>query len=222
MTRRVGIYGGSFDPFHLGHRQVAQVALDQGGLDHLHVVPARVSPHKQHVPPAPGEDRYVMAVLATLDEPRITVERWELERHGPSYAFDTVLHARACHGPEVELYWLMGADNVASLMRWHRATELIEACRFWVVPREGLAGDALEAAISHHLPEALAARVRPLAMPPIDLSSTALREHLQAGDRVADRLPRLTALYLERYNLYPAKTADHPCQLPPAERPSKP
>ncbi|HEY9898451.1 MAG TPA: nicotinate (nicotinamide) nucleotide adenylyltransferase [Pantanalinema sp.] len=221
MTRRIGIFGGSFDPFHLGHRQVAQVALDEGGLDHLHVVPARVSPHKQHVPPAPGEERYLMAVLGTLDEPRITVERWELSRHGPSYAYDTVVHVREREGPEAELYWLIGADNVGALMRWHRAEELIAACRFWVVPRAGLAGDALEAAIAGALPAELRERVRPLPMPPVDVSSTELREELQAGASVADRLPRLTALYMERYNLYPAKTADHPCQLPQAERPSK-
>ncbi|MNX69965.1 putative nicotinate-nucleotide adenylyltransferase [compost metagenome] len=121
------------------------------------------------------------------------------------------MHARACHGPDAELYWLIGADNVASLMRWHRADALIAACRFLVVPREGLAGAALTAAIDRHIPASLAARVRPLAMPPIDISSTAIRDRLQAGAPVTDQVSRLTALYLERYNLYPAKTADYPC-----------
>ncbi|MNT38689.1 nicotinic acid mononucleotide adenylyltransferase [compost metagenome] len=96
-------------------------------------------------------------------------------------------------------------------MRWHRADELIAACRFLVVPREGLAGAELELAIARHLPPALAERVRPLAMPPIAISSTAIRERLQAGAPVTDQVSRLTALYLERYNLYPAKTADYPC-----------
>lgn len=211
MSRRIGVFGGSFDPFHLAHLKVALTALEAGGLDHLHVVPARVSPHKQHVPPAPGEARYLMAVLGTLEEPRITVERWELERHGPSYAFDTVQTARSQAGPEAELYWIIGADNVTSLMRWHRAEELLAACRFMVVPREDLAGDALESCIARHLPPDLVERVRPLPMSPVDISSTAIRERVRAGKSVADILPRLTALYLERYNLYSAKVVDHPC-----------
>lgn len=212
MNLKIGLLGGSFDPFHLGHRRVAEATLDQAKLDRLLIIPARVSPHKQHVPPASGEARYLMAILGTLDDPRMKVERWELEREGPSFAYDTVMTARACAaGESAELFWIIGADNLASLMRWHRAKELLAACRFLVVPRSGLEGLRLEEEIARHLPPDLAPRVTPIAMAPVDISSTAIRDRLQAGDSVADQVPRLTALYLERYNLYSAKVADHPC-----------
>lgn len=202
MGLRLGLFGGSFDPFHLGHRLVAEVALAEAGLNRLIVLPARVSPFKQETPPASAEERWLMCVLGTLDDPRLEVARWELDREGPSYTYDTVSWAHARFGPETDLYWLIGADNVAKLMHWHRAVELLAICRFLVVPRGGLHGAALEEAIAESIPEPWRARVRPLPMEPIGISSTEIRARAHDGDSLTELVPRLTALYLERYNCY--------------------
>lgn len=202
MGLRIGLFGGSFDPFHMGHRLVAEVALAEVGLNRLIVLPARVSPHKLETPPASAEERWLMCVLGTLDDPRLEVARWDLDRAGPSYTYDTVRGARDHFGPDTDLYWLIGADNVRTLMRWHRAEELLELCRFLVVPRGALHGAALEAAIQEALPARYQARVQPLPMEPIGISSTEVRSRAQEGEGLADMLPRLTALYLERYNCY--------------------
>lgn len=202
MPVRIGLLGGSFDPFHLGHRRMAEAALAEAGLNRLVLLPARVSPHKQEAPPAKGEDRYVMTVLGTLDDPRMRVERWELERTGPSYTYDTVAAARAHFGPETDLYWILGADNVETLMDWHRAEELFALCRFLVVPRRELVAHVLEEAIARAVPAPLRPRIRPLSMEPVGVSSTEIRSRVASGDRLADEVPWLTALYLERYNLY--------------------
>lgn len=214
MGLRLGLFGGSFDPFHLGHRLVAEVAMAEAGLNRLIVLPARVSPHKEDAPPAGAEERWLMCVLGTLDDPRLEVERWDLDREGPSYTYDTVRWAHDHFGPDTDLYWLIGADHVAQLMRWHRAAELLGLCRFLVVPRGAVHGTRLDRAIEEAIPEPLRARVRALPMEPIGISSTEIRSRAQEGERLADMLPRLTALYLERYNCYrsvrPAGPSDEP------------
>ncbi len=202
MGLRIGLFGGSFDPFHLGHLMVAEVALAEAGLNRLIVLPARVSPHKQETPPAPAEERWLMSVLGTLEDPRIEVARWDLDREGPSYTYETVAWAHGHFGPETDLYWIIGADNVAQLMAWHRAAELLGLCRFLVVPRGILHGAALQAEIDRSLPASFRDRVRPLPMEPIGISSTEVRSRAREGDAFAAMLPRLTAQYLERYNCY--------------------
>lgn len=221
MGLRLGLFGGSFDPFHLGHRLVAEVAMAEAGLNRLIVLPARVSPHKQEKPPADPEDRWLMCVLGTLDDPRLEVARWDLDRAGPSYTYDTVSGARAHFGPDTDLYWLIGADNVETLMRWHRAEELLDLCRFLVVPRGALHGRALAHAIAEAIPERWRDRLQALSMEPIGISSTEVRSRAQEGERLEDVLPRLTALYLERYNCYrparplgPDGDASGPSSLP--------
>lgn len=202
MGLRIGLFGGSFDPFHLGHRMVAEVALAEAGLNRLVVLPARLSPHKQETPPAGAEERWLMCVLGTLDDPRLAVERWDLDREGPSYTYDTVKWATGHYGPDIDLYWLIGADNVAKLMDWHRIDELLALCRFLVFPRGALHGPALEAALDAAIPADRRARVSALAMEPIGISSTEIRSRAREGERLAEVMPRLTALYLERYNCY--------------------
>jgi nicotinate-nucleotide adenylyltransferase len=210
VARRIGLFGGSFDPFHLGHRRVLEAALTLGGLDRIHVVPARISPHKADEPTATADERWLMAVLATLDEPRARVERWEIERAGPSYSIDTALRARREAGPEAEIVWIVGADQLPKLHAWHRIAELLAICRMGVVPRSDMAGERLAAAIAESLPAPLSERLFALPMEPIDLSATDLRLAAARGADLAERLPRLTALYVERYNLYSCPLRDPP------------
>lgn len=206
MATRIGLFGGSFDPFHLGHRRVLETALAAAALDRIHVIPARISPHKADEPTATADERWLMAVLGTLDEPRARVERWEIDRSGPSYSIETARFARGQYGEAVELYWIIGADQLAHLHEWRRIGELVTLCRFLVVPRSDLAGAQLDAAIARSLPDP--ARLQALPMDPVDIAGTALRLEAETGAGLTDRLPRLTALYVERYNLYACPQRD--------------
>lgn len=199
---RIGLYGGSFDPFHLGHRAVAEVALAEAKLDELVLLPARISPHKQELPPVEGEQRWLMAILGTLDHPLMRVERWDLDRHGPSYTLDTVQLAREFYGTQAELFWLIGADHLEALREWYRIEAILEICSFLVVPREDCAGEALCTAMARALPSQYEDRLMALDMPPIDVSASEIRRRACGGESLEGLVPGLTALYLERYNLY--------------------
>ncbi|HEY9721124.1 MAG TPA: adenylyltransferase/cytidyltransferase family protein, partial [Oscillatoriaceae cyanobacterium] len=107
MPRRVALFGGTFDPIHLGHLAAARAALDSGVVDEVIFVPAGQPPHKPQGARADAASRWLMTVLATLDEPAFRVARWEFDRPGKSYAVDTLRMARAELG-DAELYWVIG------------------------------------------------------------------------------------------------------------------
>lgn len=199
--RRVGLFGGSFDPIHLGHLAVAACAREQAGLSEVLFVPTRVSPLKQDLPPAPDVDRWTMVVLATLDDPHYRAVRWDLEREGPSYTVETLRLARRELGADVELFWIIGADNLLALPRWHDVTGILAQATLLVIPREGLQGAEL-LRVKESLPPEQQARIALLDMEPVRVSSTEVRERLKAGMPVEGLLPRLTVAYIERYNLF--------------------
>ena len=143
---RIGIYGGTFDPVHVGHLILARDAVETLGLARMIFVPAAVSPHKLgRAPGASGADRLAMLHAAVADEPAFEVDALELDRPGPSYTFDTVAALRA-RLPDAQLHYLIGADNVPELHTWHRADELRALARFVVFGRRAPDGTAATAA----------------------------------------------------------------------------
>lgn len=202
-TPRVALFGGTFDPIHRGHLAVAHAALASGLVDEVRFIPAGNPPHKPQGPRQTPEERWCMAVLATLDEPRFRVERWEIDRPGRSYAIDTLQQAHAALG-QAELYWVIGADAMAHIHTWHRARELFEWTRFLVIPREGVDEAHLRPQLASVAPWAPADGLRFMAMPRVDVSSTELRARLATGDTCTDDLPASVATYIGRYGLYQA------------------
>ena len=183
---RIGVFGGEFDPPHLGHLAVGRVARDQLGLDRLLVVPTATPPHRE-APATPAELRYRMAELTYESEPRIEVSRIELDRDGPSYTVDTL---RALAG-EDELTLIVGADQDVST--WHEADAILRIANLAVAPRgrrtTGYGPDVTE-----------------LRMTPVDLSSTGVRAELAAGRGDGDVAPAVLQL-IRREGLY----GDGPC-----------
>ena len=184
-ARRLGVYGGSFDPPHAGHLWVAERAKEAFDLDHVVFVPARRPPHKPGRVLAPDGDR--LAMLALLFGRRDWVSAWpgELRRAGPSYTFDTLATFRAGCAPEAELFLVLGSDNLSGLPRWHRAEELLGLAQPIVVRRTGAALDAsaLEGAAFADLDPALRARVRAgfVEVEVYDVTATDLRARLEEG-----------------------------------------
>lgn len=203
--RRVALLGGTFDPIHVGHLAAARAVLAQDQADLVCFVPAGTPPHKPAGPHAGPNDRWCMAVLATLDEPRFVVTRWEVDRPGLTYAIDTVRIARAAlaarfPGP-LELTWVMGTDAMALVHTWHDVRGLFEETRFLAVARAGYDEASLRAELERTVPWAPPEAVRFVRMPEVDVSSTSIRSRLSAGEPVPELAPAV-ATYIERYDLY--------------------
>jgi nicotinate-nucleotide adenylyltransferase len=134
--RRLGIYGGTFDPIHHGHLILAREAREQLHLDTVLFIPAAMSPFRNE-PAAPAADRLAMLEAAIANEPGFCIDPIELQRPPPSYTVDTIELIRK-RDADAELFLLIGQDNVAGLPKWHRFDELAKMVQFVVLDRVGV------------------------------------------------------------------------------------
>ena len=181
---RTGVFGGSFDPVHVGHLAIANAALDELGLERVYFVPARRSPLKQDGPVATEEDRLAMLVAATKDEPRFQVSSIEIERNGPSYTVDTLEALRR----EGELFLILGSDAYADFARWREPERIRELATVVLAARPGA-------------PNAPSG-VRMLDSPLMDISSRELRARAARGRSLRYLVPREALRYIEEHRLY--------------------
>lgn len=201
--RRLALFGGSFDPIHAGHLQVARLARRAFDLDRVVLVPAAKPPHKPGVRLAPDGDRMAMAELVAAREPWLAVSDLELRRAGPSYTYDTLLGlAEAVGEPAAcDLWFVIGADNLPGLPGWHRAAELLQLARPIVVWR-GHTAPALPAAVRARLEPAAADRLEAgLVHSDHPASATAIRRALSMGETPEHLLPEVRD-YLAARDLY--------------------
>ena len=133
---KIGLFGGSFDPVHLGHLLVAQAAIEELGLDRLFFIPAAQSPFKPDSQPAPAAARLQLLRLALAGRTNCEIDEQEIRRGGVSYTIDT-LRDYAKKFPGAELFYLIGADHVAHLPEWREPAELARLAEFVVIPRPG-------------------------------------------------------------------------------------
>src|ERR1700722_10356538 len=131
---RLGVYGGTFDPVHLGHLLLARDALEQLRLDAVLFVPCGQSPLKSRKPRATDTQRLAMLRLALKSHSLFWLTRCEIDRPAPSFAYDTALEIREAF-PRAQLFWLIGADQVAALDKWHRPDDLRRLVTFVLLPR---------------------------------------------------------------------------------------
>ena len=134
--QRVGLFGGSFDPVHLGHLLVAQAAREELGLDRLFFIPAAQSPFKPEQRAAPAPERLRLLRLALAGQAWCEIDEQEVTRGGVSYTIDTV-RDYVTRFPGAELYYLIGADHVAQLPKWRSSEALASLVQFVVIPRPG-------------------------------------------------------------------------------------
>jgi nicotinate-nucleotide adenylyltransferase len=206
-------YGGTFDPVHAGHLQVARAARDALGAV-VHLVPANDPPHRDATG-ANAVERAHMLVLATAGETGLCVDPRELERDGPSYTVDTLRALRAELGDEASLGWIAGDDSFRSLPTWHDWRALLELAHFVVALRPGHGLDDLPGPLAHAvagrwtedpavLHGAPAGRLYRLALPPQPESASAIRRALAAGEAPAGLQPAVER-YIRVTGLYGAK-----------------
>lgn len=202
MKQRIILFGGTFDPVHLGHTTVVEHASKKLGADEVIFIPARRSPHKSDSPLAPIEHRLKMLSLALVGYRSFSISRCEIDRSEPSYTFDTVADFRRKY-PDASLFWLVGADTVASLPKWYRIAELLELCNVCVMSRGGIdqpVFDKLVPALGRVAAEQL--RKNAIASPLVPVSSTEVRTRLAAGQDVADMLHPAVLQYIRQHSLY--------------------
>ncbi|NLG27620.1 MAG: nicotinate-nucleotide adenylyltransferase [Chloroflexi bacterium] len=203
-SRRIGVFGGTFDPIHIGHLVIAEEARVAYGLERVVFVPARISPHKLGVTPASGEDRCEMVRLAVHDNPAFDVSRVDLDRAGPSFTVDTLRSLHAEYGSATQLYFVMGADSLLAFKAWHKPKEILRLTRLIVVTRPGYALDL--AALDRELP-GIAAATGVLDSISLDISATDLRARVRQGRPIRYQVPCAVARYIAEHQLYAADQA---------------
>lgn len=189
--RKIGILGGTFDPPHHGHLLIANEALHGIGLDEIWFLPNQEPPHKQKSGLITNEDRLYMLELVTKKVPNFRIETIELERQGPSYTYDTMKKLKDIY-PDFQFYFIIGADMVEYLPKWHKVDELMEMVSFIGVNRPNYENQT-NFPINH------------LDVPEFAVSSSLIRERIREGKTIRYLLPDSVIEYLEEKNLYGAK-----------------
>lgn len=202
---KIILFGGSFDPIHRGHFEVAQAALKELGADRLIFIPAKRSPLKEEFPVADAADRLAMIRLAIQGQPAFEVSDCELRRPDPSYTRDTVIEFRK-RLSDATLYWLVGADAMNELPHWHCLHDLLKNCRFAVMNRAGYPRPDFDKLKGIFRPEQIE-RLREdvVAVPLIDISSTEVRRRLARREDARELLPEPVYKYIQEKGLYQNK-----------------
>ncbi|HNX48776.1 MAG TPA: nicotinate-nucleotide adenylyltransferase [Thermoanaerobaculaceae bacterium] len=214
--RRVGFFGGTFDPVHRGHLEPARAAMQALELDGVVFVPAGSPPHKQGDPLTAFSHRLAMLVLATQDEPGFFVSDLEAGRAGPTYTVDSVPLLRT-EWPAEQSFFLLGSDSLAQLTTWHRWEALVDMIDLVVLHRDTIWGAPLTASV----PDWLARRIVPVAPgqahralvpgspqvfvvehPPVPAAATDLRAQVRRGLGAGELVPPSVARYIDKYSLY--------------------
>lgn len=196
--KRIGIFGGTFNPPHHGHLILAETALEEINLDRVFFVPAASPPHKTNKPLASATHRMTMVQMATMDNPRFVVSSVDMDRPGPHYTNDMLDIFRGYY-PNADLYFLMGSDSLRDLLSWKDPDVLIELARLVVMQRPAIYPDL--STLTRELP-GLLERVYFLDAPEIEISSTDIVRMLKSQKSVRYRVPDSVLSYLMEHKLY--------------------
>jgi nicotinate-nucleotide adenylyltransferase len=194
MTGRVGIYGGTFDPIHIGHLLVGQEVFLQCGLDHLVFMPSGIPPHKEYEGLATADDRAEMVRLALNGHDHFVVSAFELERSGKSYTVDTLRTLIQQMGDGVELFLIIGADNAVDMPSWYEPETVLGLAQVLVAERPGFDQGQID--------PILKAKMQFVKTPLLEISSTAIRERVRAGLPIRYWVPDAVADYIFTHQLY--------------------
>jgi nicotinate-nucleotide adenylyltransferase len=199
---RVGVFGGTFDPAHVGHLILAEQARDQARLDEVWFVVASSPPQKQGQQVTRFETRVEMLQLALAGNPSFRIEEVEKERPGPSYTVDTLAELRRRH-PDVEFLLLMGGDSLADLPQWYQPLRILEQAGLVVMARPGVAHPTPEELRRQlGMPEGTPLRLGFVEAPEISIASRALRRAVSEGRSIRYLVPRAVEMYIAQHGLY--------------------
>ncbi len=193
---RIGLYGGTFDPIHLGHLILAEQCREQLRLDAVWFIPAGEPPHKPPGGRTPGRQRFEMLELAISGHAAFRALDVEIARSGTSFTVETLAVLHQQH-PATEFWWLMGADALRDFPTWREPERILTLCRLAAVNRGGIES-----------PETTAARQRfhdridDVVMPAITFSASDVRHRVASGQSVRYLVPRAVEVYIEQHGLF--------------------
>lgn len=197
---RLGILGGTFDPIHLGHLLIAELARESLSLERVLFTPAGDPPHKQAQHKTAAQHRRQMVALAIEHNPHFELNTIDLERPGPNYSVETVRHIRAQYDlPADDCFFIIGGDSLADLPTWYQPDVLIKLCRLAATHRPGYRPDV--AHLETIIP-GLQARLDWVETPALELSSSLIRSKIRAGQTIRYQTPDKVISYIERRRLY--------------------
>ena len=197
QRKRIAIYGGTFDPVHVGHLEIGRRISQLFAIDQFLFVPARQAPHKRHLEVSSGFHRYAMLALATQNEPALLISTFELEGPGRQYTIDTLNHFRGQFAEEAELFFVMGADSWTEIATWREWRKLTTLANLIVVTRPGFKLETPE-----QEPGRNQIFVSDAVM--VDVSATEVRRAAREKDhaRLNKLVPLEVANYIRKYGLY--------------------
>jgi nicotinate-nucleotide adenylyltransferase len=213
LPRRIGVYGGSFDPIHRGHLEPVEEARRRLGLDAVVFVPAYAPPHKPSGPSASAFHRFAMAALALAQYPAFFLSDFEVERGGTTYSIETLRHFRA-NLPGTQVLLVIGSDSLLGLPSWRKWGEIVEEFPIGIVYREPAGRPECIAALPQPLRDRFAPEgATPADAPegtslfwggnsPVTISSTWIRKAVVAGEGLAGSVPPPVETYLRREGIY--------------------
>lgn len=198
FKKSVALFGGAFDPVHLGHLSLAEDALRELDLDEVWFVPAAQSPLKDGQAVLKPEERLKLLELALQSYPACKIDRSELERGGVSYTIDTARDLVNRH-PDIRFFWIIGGDQFYQLNQWKDVRELCQLLTFIVVSRPGFEVDR------DHAPSIPGLRFIEVSSRHLEIASSEIREKIARGEDVNELLPNAVHAFIVRKNFY--KTA---------------
>jgi nicotinate-nucleotide adenylyltransferase len=197
---KIGLYGGTFDPIHFGHLNLAIEIFEAHGLDEVWFCPAQISPHKLHRQPVASEHRVKMLQLAIEDIPQFLITTIELERSGPSYTIDTVralIEKEKLAASPKQFYLIMGDEAIPGFFNWHQPKEIIKLVPI-LVGRRALVSPTLEG--DSEICAALHQGMTSTSI--IEISSQNIRQRLEAEQYCGHLLPVKVLDYIYTHQLY--------------------
>lgn len=199
--RKIGVFGGTFDPIHLGHLIVAEEAAERLGLEKVFFVPAKDPWRKPRKDVADAVDRLKMVRLAVEGNPRFSVSTVDMEREGPSYSVDTLEDLRRSEGASADFHFILGYDALADLPNWREPGRLADIAHLVAVVRPGYRVDwsALERVVAN-----AQERIALLEIPEVGISSTELRRRVAEGRSIRYWVPESVDAYIRSQGLYRA------------------
>ncbi len=217
--KRIAIYGGTFDPVHLGHIEVAKRISELFEIDELRFVPAQVAPHKLTLPVTPGIHRYAMLVLATQQDPRLRVSTFELDTPDRRYTVDTLAHFKSEFGESADLFFVMGADSWSEITTWRGWERVLALVNHIVVSRPGydINLDLVNSSVRQRIVDLRGSKRIPKAVNEaagekifitdavmLENSATQIRRALGEDDwnQLTRLVPSPVADYIRKYELY--------------------
>ena len=197
----LGILGGTFNPIHNGHIQMAQYAIDNHDIDDVIILPSGHPPHKSNKTLLNSNDRYELCLLATMDHDNLVVESLEIERKGTTYTFDTLQYYNNLYNLRNNVNYIIGGDTVLQLHKWKKFEEIFKICKFIAFLRKGYNNKKI-IDYANYLVDKYKLKIVFDYQEVLDVSSSDIRSKIINGVGITNLVPKRVEEYIYEHKIY--------------------